>query len=114
MWVFTNRGCFSVVTSENSPQMLLIRSRFAGQIEAVFPNVHTTETSSDDYHFRALIPRPVVAQRLAELVGEIDYGNFTDAIGDRHYHDTCVDVSATLKKYQDYPHDPHPSEDFMP
>jgi len=113
MWVFTKNGCFSIVTSENSPQMLLIRSRYPGQIEAIFPNAHTTETPSDDYRYRTLIPRPVVAQRLLELVGEIDYGNFTDAIGDRRYHDICVEVSATLKKYQDKPHEPHPSDAFM-
>jgi hypothetical protein len=46
-------------------------------------------------------------------VGEIDYGNFNDAIGDRHYHDICVDVSSTLKKYQDSPHEHHPPDTFM-
>jgi hypothetical protein len=114
MWVFTKYGCISIVTSENSPQMLLVRSRYASQIEAIFPNVHATETPSDDYRYRVLIAKPAVIQRLSELVGEIDYGNFNDAIGDRRYHDICVDVSSTLKKYQDKPHEPHPSDAFMP
>jgi hypothetical protein len=113
MWVFTRRGFVSIVASETSPQFLLVRSRFEGHIEALFPAAHVSETPSVDYPFRALVSKSVVTQKLAALVAEIDYGNFNDAVKDSRYHDACLDVSSILKLYEDRPQ-PHPSDEFMP
>lgn len=113
MWVFTDRGAVSIVQSENSPQFLLVRSRFEGHIETLFPSAHVTEVPAGDYPYRALVPRPVVIQKLQEMVSRIDYGNFQDSVKESHYHDACLEISSVLKMYEDR-HDPHPSDEFMP
>jgi len=113
MWVFTKHGFVSIVKSENSPQFLLVRSRFEGHIEALFPTVHVSEVYAADYPYRALVQKPLVTQKLQELVASIDYGNFNDAVKESHYHDACREVSSILKMYEDR-HQPHPSDEFMP
>lgn len=113
MWIFTANGFASIVKSENSPQFLLVRSRFEGHIETLFPTVHVTEAHAADYPFRALVPKTIVVQKLQELATSIDYGNFNDVVKDSHYRDACMEVSSILKMYEDRQH-PHPSDEFMP
>ena len=113
MWIFTKSGFASIVASENSPEFLLVRSRFDGHIETLFPTVHVSEAHAADYPFRALVSKTAVIQKLQELATSIDYGNFNDAVKDSRYHDACLEVSSILKIYEDRQH-PHPSDEFMP
>lgn len=85
MWLFSTRGFVSIVANRNDPAAFLVRGRFKGDVNAVFPGVDVQITPDADYRFRASVPRDEVARQLAQLAGDIDYDNFkTAAPGDRH------------------------------
>lgn len=113
MWIFTSRGFVSLVKSENSPELLLVRSRFEGHIEGLFPTAQVSAAHAADYPFRALLPKSVVIQKLHEIIADIDYGNFNESVKDSRYHDACLEVWSVLKIHEDRSY-PHPSDEFMP
>jgi len=78
VWIFARQGFVSVVEHRERRRMLLVRGRFAGDVEAVFPEAEgqVVETPDADYRFRAELDRTAVALRLVDLVFELDYPNF--------------------------------------
>lgn len=114
MWIFTNRSFISVVVSENSPNFFMVQSRFPGHIEELFPNTHVSEMPFGPYRFRASVQKHVVAQKLLDLAESIDYRNFKDSIRDHRYQEACLDVWATLDKYQLSSGKTQESDEFKP
>ncbi|PKN35643.1 MAG: hypothetical protein CVU61_02135 [Deltaproteobacteria bacterium HGW-Deltaproteobacteria-19] len=100
MWVFTNRGFLSVVQDHDDPDTLVVRSRFPGQIQALFPKATVSRTPGRDYLYRAFLPKAEVAEAIRREVEAIDYGNFKNSIGDDRYHDACLDVWTALYRHQ--------------
>jgi hypothetical protein len=93
MWLFSVKGFVSIVADKSHPGgLLLVRGRFAGDIENLFPDAKVKKTPHHDYRFRARLPRAEVADRLAGLVSEIDYSNFKDQIHDHAHHDAYFNV----------------------
>lgn len=76
MWVYLTDALLSIVAHRDRPADLLVRARFDGDIEAVFPDAVVSETPAADYRFRATLPREVVARAIAERAAAIDYPNF--------------------------------------
>jgi len=85
MWVFTNKGFFSVVQDRNDSTKLLVRSRIKGDLERVFgeeieaAGAWVTETPKADYRFRVFLPKEMVVAQIAREVDEIDYGNYKNS-----------------------------------
>jgi hypothetical protein len=85
MWVFTNKGFFSIVEDRNDSTKLLVRSRIKGDLERVFGDeieeagAWVTETPKADYRFRVFLPKEMVVAQIAREVSEIDYGNFKNS-----------------------------------
>ena len=100
MWVFTNKGFLSIVQHRDDADTLVVRSRFAGHIKALFPSAKVLKTPRADYRYRAFLPRRLVAERLAAVVGEISYPNFKNSLIDDRYHDACMDVWEALYRHQ--------------
>lgn len=101
MWLFTNRGFLSIVRHSDKPGVLVVRSRFPGHIQSVFPKAHVTENPSGDYRFRSEIPAKQVADRLAAEILSINYENFKDSVGTQDYLACCIDVYYTVKGYSE-------------
>lgn len=80
MWVYLNDSFLSIVENEGDPDTLLVRSRSAGDIEAVFPEASVEHTPISDYAFRAAISREEVAVGIAKRVFSIDYPNFKNSV----------------------------------
>jgi hypothetical protein len=99
MWLFATKGFVSIVENENDPSLLLVRGRFRGDIDKLFPGHKVTETPNKDYRFRTTVPRPEVARRVAELVLDIDYPNFKDA-APKDRHNVYLDVWTALYREQ--------------
>lgn len=83
MWVYLTDALLSIVAHRDRPGELLVRARFDGDIEAVFPGAAVIETPDADYRFRATVPRDVVAQAIAARVTAIDYPNFKGTLPHR-------------------------------
>jgi len=101
MWLFLNDGFISVVANRDDDQTLLVRARRADDIERIFgADTPVVVTPAADYRFRAVIPRAVVAQVLADHIQKIDYPNFKNSIRDESYHDAALRVWQTMHGYQ--------------
>ncbi len=86
MWIFLNNAALSIVAHRTKPETLVVRSRVAGDIEAVFPTAAVTNTPSADYAYRANVARTAVAKTLAANILAIDYPNFKNSIRDDARH----------------------------
>ncbi len=79
MWIFHPLGFASVVADFDNISNLLVRGRFKGDLEKLFPGYKVETTPQRDYRFRISIPREAVALRYTELMAGITYDNFKDA-----------------------------------
>lgn len=83
MWVFTDRGFYSVVQDTGDPSMLVVRARAEGDLVALrefIPDLEIVELPNRDYEFRAYVERVEWEAALVELAERIDYSNFKDAV----------------------------------
>jgi hypothetical protein len=94
MWVFSSQGFLSIVRHIDKPEVLIVRSRFRGHIERIFPKALVIEDAERDYRFRAELPVKEVSKVIAGLVLRIEYDNFKCSLdlNDEKYRDCCVDV----------------------
>ena len=94
MWIFTQKGFLSIVRHIDKPEVLIVRSRFRGHIQRIFPKAGVLEDANRDYRYRAELPVKEVSKVIARLVSEIDYDNFKNSLdmNDGKYLDCCLDV----------------------
>ena len=86
MWVTTTQGFYSVVAHRDEPDKLLVRARTREDIEALREQIPALEPFEDldaDYCHRAVVSRAEWVAALAQLVAELDYDNFKNAVAER-------------------------------
>lgn len=94
MWIFFPNAMLSIVAHRGKPGILLVRARFKGDIERIFPGERVERTPRADYLYRAEVARWRVAEKLSAMVDALRYDNVKGAIpaGDyrrsRAMHDT--------------------------
>jgi putative AlgH/UPF0301 family transcriptional regulator len=94
MWIFTQNSFLSIVKHNQKGNLLVVRSRFKGHIQRIFPKARVLEDANRDYRFRVELPIREVSKVIARLVSEIDYDNFKNSLNiyDGKYLDCCLDV----------------------
>lgn len=94
MWIFFPHAMLSIVAHRDKPDTLLVRARFKGDIERVFPRALVKRTPSADYLYRAEVLRREVSEALRDAVGDLHYTNVKGAIpmGDTRRHGAMHDV----------------------
>lgn len=100
MWIFLNDAFLSIVQLRGSDDLLLVRARKEGHIEAVFGNIEVIKTPENDYLYRAFVSRERAAHVIAQRLMNIDYSNFKNSIPDDNYHDACADVWSLMNSFQ--------------
>jgi hypothetical protein len=94
MWIFLNDAFVSIVAHRTKPDTLLVRARFEGDLQRLFPahadKVHCTPAA--DYLFRVEVPRGDVADVLALAALSLDYPNFKGSVPERWRHDEYLGV----------------------
>lgn len=107
MWICTNKAFLSIV--EPSPadrklhgDVLLVRARRQGDIEAVFEKLagKVEKRPERDYLFRAYIPRPTVANVIANSISAIQYPNFKDSVKNKLLHDAYARIWSVMAALQ--------------
>jgi hypothetical protein len=86
MWVVTDRGFYSVVEHRENSQMLIVRCRAHGDMQALAKLIDGLDVFRDDfadYPWRAVVSRRQWADALGKLVASIDYDNFKDSVKKR-------------------------------
>lgn len=74
---------YSAVETKNDPTMLQIRARDKKDLENLRPfikKMKIVRTPLRDYEFRIFVPKTKWAAVMAQLVNDIDYGNFKDEV----------------------------------
>ena len=100
MWIFMNNAFLSVVQNNGDHSTLLVRGRFRGDIERVFPEAIIFQKRLSDYKYRALVDRKQVAEVMAAQVMSIDYGNFKQSVNEDFRHEVYKDVWLEMYKEQ--------------
>lgn len=103
MWIITSNAFLSVVDKCPDRSKLVVRSRRAGHIEAVFPDADVIRDASGDYLFRAFIKREEVAAAMAKAVMDINYPNFKNSIKDHTHHRAAHDIWHIMAETQEVP-----------
>jgi hypothetical protein len=94
MWIFTQNSFLSIVKHNEKDNLLIVRSRFRGHIQRLFPTVFVEEDTNKDYRYRAELPAKEVAKAIGEMVLRIKYDNFKGSLdmSDENYVNCCLDV----------------------
>lgn len=100
MWVFLNSSFLSIVAHREKPDVLLVRARRKGDIEAVFPEAATWKDAKADYRYRAEIARASVSEALAREAQQIAYTNFKASLKDHERHEAYMAVWTVMKAHQ--------------
>jgi hypothetical protein len=99
MWVFLTDAALSIVADPEIPDNLLVRSRFEGDIESVFPFMKADRTDGD-YPFQKSIERDVVAAAISQRLRAIDYDSLRESVQDDERHETYFQIWAALRSRQ--------------
>ena len=83
MWLFAQRGFFSIVPHRDDPDTLIVKGRVSEDIETYWPLAKVFVTPRADYLYRAYIPKDIVAQRIGGIVTDIDYDSYKGHIEDK-------------------------------
>ena len=85
MWIHSEKGFLSIVEFIGSPDNLLVRARYDGDIERIFgEDTYVMAGAGSDYEFRAVVPREQVSAVIHRMVDEISYPNFKDRMENVH------------------------------
>lgn len=108
MWIFCNDCFVSAVQHNDDPNLLVVRARVTGHIEAFFSKREkpiTVERHEDrDYLYRTVVTKDHFADVLRDHAVDIDYGNFKDSIEDDAYHSACSRVWSIMNGLQELKH----------
>lgn len=102
MWLFSQKGFFSIVEHKDNSDLLLVRSRIKGDIERCWPTAAVRENEGSDYRFRASIPRTEVINKVAKIVKEINYPDFKASLVDTkriRWYSRVWEIMATMQDY---------------
>ena len=102
MWIFAENAFLSIVEYEGGTDMLLVRARLPGDIQAVFPDAEVTKDEGMDYRFFAKLHRKEVAETVFTQVMSIDYGNFKSSVKDNFRYDVYTKVWAVMIDAQEW------------
>jgi hypothetical protein len=80
MWLCTKRGFYSIVQDTADRNSFFIRSRDITHLRALEPGVPIHTTPERDYPYRIHVCRSRLAEIIAMLGSEIDYGNFKSKV----------------------------------
>lgn len=100
MWIFTSKSFISVVQKPGDTDLLTVRARLKGDIEAVFPGAKVEVNKGTDYKFRAKVPREVVAMAIHEQVMALNYSNFKNTVKKKNRHSAYMDVWSVMHTHQ--------------
>lgn len=78
MWVFLSKAFISLEEHREKPGVILVKARWKGDIERVFPGAKVSVTPKWDYRYRAEVPRRMAANAMAEEVMRIFYDNLKE------------------------------------
>lgn len=123
MWVYLNNSFLSIIDPQGAydgskgpvGKNLLVRGRFKGDIERVFPKARVIETPDRDYRYRATIARERVAEAMYRAVMANGAKNFKGSTKETWRHDAYQSCWFAMEREQRKQHAPARAEpDLFP
>jgi hypothetical protein len=113
MWIYLKNSFLSIIDPDGSydgskgpvSTKLLVRGRFKGDIERIFPRAKVTETPKRDYRYRALVSRETVAKAMFEAVMQNGAKNFKGSTKEKWRHDVYMQCWFAMEAEQRRQHD---------
>ena len=110
MWLFGQRGMFSIVQHRDDKDILIVKARVKGDIEQYWPYAEIERNEEFDYLYRANLPRGDVAVAVAQMVHDMDYSSFKGEMHDRarrypfylRIWECLIDMQETFKLTEDF------------
>lgn len=96
MWLFTQRGFFSIVQHKGNPAVLIVKARVKGDIEKYWPEAVIERNEEFDYLYRTNLPREAVEPVILQIVKDINYDSFKGSLEDKRRYAWYVRVWETL------------------
>ncbi|MBL0245043.1 MAG: hypothetical protein IPQ22_13960 [Rhodoferax sp.] len=100
MWIFTSKSFISVVQKPGDTDLLTVRARIKGDIEAVFPDAKVEVNKGTDYKYRDKVPRQEVATALHDQVMALTYSNFKNTVKEKKHHSAYMNVWSAMNAAQ--------------
>lgn len=122
MWIYLQNAFLSIIDPDGAydgskgpvSKSLLVRGRFKGDIERVFPRSKVTETPARDYRYRALVSRETVAKAMSDAVMKAGAKNFKGSVKEQWRHDAYMACWFAMEREQRRQHSPKQAEpDFF-
>lgn len=103
MWIFLKDSMLSIVQDKDDVDMLMVRARLRGDIQAVFGDrTKVLETPPPaDYRFRARLDRDKVTEALMNEIHGITYTNFKKSVPSMARHNAYLRVWTTMHREQE-------------
>lgn len=101
MWLFSQRGFFSIVQHKENPDFLVVKARVKGDIEKYWPDAVIERNEDFDYLYRANIARHAVEPVILKMVEDIDYASFKSSLEDKRRYSWYVNLWETLCMMQE-------------
>lgn len=107
MWIAMNNGFVSITQPRASAvparlkliDPLQVRARKARHLTALFPGAEIFENVGTDYQFRVFVERTAIAERIAQVIGGLNYDNFKNSVREDALHDAYSNIWGTMMRY---------------
>lgn len=114
MWIYLKDAFLSIIDPEGAydgskgpvSKNLLVRGRFKGDIERVFPRAKVVTTPDRDYRYRATISRERVAEAMYRAVMANGAKNFKGSTKEKWRHDCYMNCWFAMEREQTRQHTP--------
>lgn len=101
MWIFTNKGFYSVVEDKADSRRVVVRARSREHLESVVPPSRIIETTDTDYRYRAYMLKEEWKRIMLKLIDNIDYSNFKNSVPEGAYHNRLLEIWREMYQYQE-------------
>lgn len=103
--MFSRKGFISVVAWKGRPGCFLVRGRYRGHLEALFPSCKVEETGKNqvrDYRFRTVVNREELCKVIIRrVVDDLDYPNFKASVPAGRYKSRLENIWRGMRGDQD-------------
>lgn len=100
MWVFTRGSFLAIAQHREDPSLILVRARRREDILRMFPEARVENHPAGGYPFHASVSRDTVALRVANLIQELDYPDFTAAVPETGRQKAYRAASAKMEAWE--------------
>lgn len=83
MWLFSQRGFFSIVQHRDKPHILIVKARMRGDIEKYWPDAVIERNEDFDYLYRTELYRHQVEPVILKMIQDVDYASFKGSLEDK-------------------------------